>query len=368
VYVQRLHALDLGTGAEKFGGPVVIRASVPGTGGGAQNGRVAFSPLKGNQRAGLLLLNGVVYAAFADHGFNPPYHGWILGYDAKNLKQVLVYCTTPNAENAGIWMSGGGIAADASGSMYVAISEGGFDAPTGGSDYGNSLVRLDTKGRVIDYFTPHDQETMTKNDLDFGSGGVVVLPDQPGPHRHLIVTAGKGGTVYLVDRDHMGHFNANNDKQIVQSLPGIFPNGTLELGNFSAPVYYDQTVYFAPVNTPVEAFALSQGKLSTSPTSKSRETYHGDTKTFFARGGTMAISANGRRNGILWTLQSNGDQRPGTLHAYDAHNLGHELYNSDQAGARDGLDPWLKFTVPLVAGGHVYVVGAHGLTAFGLLR
>jgi hypothetical protein len=367
-YFQRLHALDLGTGAEKDGGPVVIEAGARGTGGGAEDGRVSFSPLHANQRAALLLLNGVVYAAFASHGFNPPYHGWILGYNATTLKQVLVYCTTPNAESGGIWMDGGGLAADASGSIYAATGNGTFDASSGGSDYGDSLIRLDARGRVSDYFTPHDQHFLDKLDVDLGSGGVLVLPDQPGPHRRLIVAAGKGGTVYLVDRDHMGRYRRDSDRQIVQSLPTVFPGGTYETGNFSSPVYYDRTIYWAPVDSPVQAFRLTRGRLPTSPTSKSSETYNGDTKSFIARGGTMAISANGTRGAILWALQSNGDQHPGTLRAYDARDLRRELYNSGQAGARDRLEPWLKFTVPLVAAGRVYVVGASRLTAFGLLH
>ena len=175
-----------------------------------------------------------------------------------------------------------------------------------------------------------------------------------------MVSAGKGGTVYLVDRDNMGGFNASAD-QIVQELPSIFPNNLgIEGGNFSSPVYFNGSVYFAPVAGPVQAFTLTNGLLSTSPTSQTSQTYNG-------RGGTMSISASGASNGILWTLQTGGAGVPGILHAYDATDLSRELYNSNQAGTRDTLDAWSKFTVPVVANGQVFVTSTSQLTIYGLL-
>ena len=370
-YVNRLHALDLTTGAEKFGGPIVIQASVPGNGGDSVNGTISFNNITANQRPALTLQNGEVYIGFSNHGNNPPYHGWLMAYNASTLHQDWVFCTTPNAMKGGIWMGGGGIGVDASGNLYFSTGNGTFDGPssTGGSnDFGDSLLKLNPSGARTDFFTPYNYSALDSGDVDLASGGIILLPDQPGPHPHEVIAAGKGGTVYLVDRDSLGGVGSTSDNQIVQSLINVFPTGGGdETGNYSAPVYYNGTVYFAPVDGPLMAFSLTSGRLSTSPTSESPETYDGSTGTFTARGGEMALSANGSSNGILWGLQSNGDSSPGTLHAYDPSNLGHEYYTSDQAGTRDQLDPWLKFTLPLVANGRVYVVASGQLTAYGLL-
>jgi chitodextrinase len=366
-YVQRLHALDIRTGAEEPGSPVIIHPTVPGTGADSVSGQVTFNSLYQNQRAGLLLSNGVLYVAWGDHGFVPPYHGWLMAFDPATLALKWAFCTSPDDQSSGIWMDGEGISTDSTGSLYFATGNGSFDAASGERDYGDSVVRLSAAGTVQDYFTPHNQNALNNGDVDLGSGGVMLLPDQPGAHPHELVAGGKGGTVYLVSRDNMGGYNSTNDSQIVQELAGIFPGGTDETGNYSSPVYFSGSVYYAPIGIPVEAFGLTNGLLSTTPTSKTTQTYNGSTSTFTARGGTMAISANGTSNGILWTLQSNGDSTPGTLHAYDPANLAHEFYNSDQAGIRDQLDPWLKFTLPTVANGRVYVVSAGQLTSYGLL-
>ena len=367
-YVNRLHALDLATGSEKFGGPVIIDANVPGTGVDAVGGRISFNNVTENQRPALLQVGGEIYVAFANHGFNPPYHGWVMAYNATTLHQDWVFCTTPNAQSGGVWMGGDGVAADTSGSLFFSTGNGTFDANQGRGDYGDTLLKLNPNGTVADYFTPYNYATLDSQDIDLASGGVILLPDQPGSHPHEVIVAGKGGTVYLVDRDNMGHVGAGNDNQIVQSLINVFPTGgSYNTGNYSAPTYFNSTVYFAPVRGPVMAFSLANGRLSTSPTSQSTAIFDGRTSTFSARGGETAISANGNTNGVLWALQSNGDSQPGTLHAYDPSDLSREYYTSDQAGARDRLDSWLKFTTPLIANGHVYVVSAGRLTAFGLL-
>jgi hypothetical protein len=359
-YVQRLHALDLATGAEKLGGPVVIQASVPGTGTGSSGGTLALDPLHENQRTGGLLANGVVYFGFSSHGDVQPFHGWVLGFNASTLQRVMVYCTTPNGDSGGVWMDGDGIATDSTGSLYFISGDGTMDANTGGRDYGDSFIRLSASGAVQDYFSPSVQSTLASQNLDLGAGGVLLLPDQGGAHPHEMVSAGKNGTVYLVDRDHMGGFNSGGD-QIVQSLVNIFPNNLgIEGGNFSSPVYWSGSVYFAPVGGPVQAFKLTNGLLSTSPTSQTSQTYSG-------RGGTMSISANGASDGILWTLQTGGAGVPGILHAYDATNVSKELYNSNQAGTRDALDEWDKFSVPVVANGEVFVTSDTQLTIYGLL-
>ena len=368
-YVQRLHAIDITTGAEKFGGPAVIQATVPGNGSGSQNGQLAFDPLRENQRPGLLLSNGIVYLAFASHGDNGAWHGWILGYNATTLQQTAAYNSTADGIGGGIWQSGGGPAADPAGNIYFVTGNGPFDVNVGDVDYGDTFVKLSPSGAVLDYFTPHDQGALASNDLDLGSGGVLLLPDQSGANPHLIVSAGKDATIYLVDRDNMGHYNASNDNQIVQSLVNIFPFGDLEPGNFSAPVYFNGSVYFSPINDNIQAFQLDNGLLSALPTSRSSEIYA-------YPGGSLAISANTNAGGIVWAVlrqatETDDQDVSGTavLYAYDANNLGAELYNSQQgAGSRDALkDPAVKFSIPLVANGKTFVVTRSKLTVFGLL-
>ncbi len=360
-YVQRLHALAIATGTEKFGGPVVIQGSVPGTGPGSQGGVVTFNALRENQRTALLLANGVVYFGFSSHGDTPPYYGWVLGFNATNLQQVLTYNDAPNASKGGVWMDGDGLACDSTGNLYTVTGDGVFDVNTGGSDYGDCFLKMSPSGTVLDYFSPKVQTSLDASNLDLGAGGVLLLPDQGGAHPHEMVSAGKNGTIYLVDRDNMmGHYHTNID-QIVESVVNIFPNNLgQEGGNFCSPVYFNGNVYFSPVQESVQAFQLSSGLLSTNPTSTSSEQYNG-------RGGTMAISANGNSSGILWALESTGIVTPGVLHAYDATNLGNELYNSNQAGTRDTLDAWFKFSLPLVANGKVYISSVSQLTVYGPL-
>jgi hypothetical protein len=362
-YVQRLHALDITTGAEKFGGPVILQATVPGHGTGSQGGQLAYSALRENQRAALLLNAGVVYIASGSHSDIDPYHGWVLGYNATTLQQTFAFCDTPNDDAGGIWQAGGGLAADAAGNVYFTTGDGGFTVNTGGIDYGDSYIKMSAAGAVLDYFTPYDQQTLNNNNLDLCAGGVLLLPDQPGtPHPHLIIGAGKNATVYLVDRDSMGHYNPNNNGNAVQTLPNIFPNanGTDTPGSYINPVYFSERVYFGPVADNIQAFQLTNGLLTIAPTSRSSELY-----TF--PGGTLAISANGSSNGILWAVQRNGTTAPGVLYAYDPANLGTVLYNSNQAGARDVLDYAAKFPSPLVINGKVFVVTLSGLTVYGLL-
>jgi hypothetical protein len=365
-YVLRLHALDITTGAEKFGGPVVIQATVPGTGADSVNGMVTFNPLAENQHAGLLLSNGVVYIAFSSHGSGSAlWHGWVFGYNASTLQQVMVYNDSANGNGAGIWMGADGLATDSTGDIYFTTGNGTFDANTGGVDYADSAEKISPSGTVLDYFTPFDQATLDTQDLDLASGGVLLLPTQSGPYPDEMVFAGKGGTIYLVNRDHMGHYNSSDNNQIIQSLVNIFPGGSFDTGNYSSPVYYDGYVYFAPVNDTVQAFQLTNGLLSTAPTSQSAETYG-------FPGGALAISANGATNGILWTVEDTGGgitptTTPGVLHAYLATNLADELYNSNQAGSRDTMDLAAKYSMPLVANGKVYVGGCTQLTVYGLL-
>jgi len=364
-YVQRLHALDITTGAEKFGGPVVIQASAPGTGDGSNT--VTFKPLKENQRTGLLLNNGIVYFGFGSHGDVSPWYGWILGYNATTLQQVLASNASPDGQGAGVWQSGGGLATDASGDIFFSTGNGDFNANTGGRDYGDSVVKVSPGGTVVDYFTPHDQATLSSTNIELGSAGPVLLLDQSsGPYPHLLITAGKNGTIYVVNRDNMGHYNPNNDSQIVQSLVNALPNSDADHGNYSSPAYFNGYVYFGAIGDKLRAFQLANGLLSTAPTSSSAEVYQ-------VRGASYAISANGNSNGILWAIQNNGADpnndtgAPGVLYAYDANNLANEFYNSSQAGSRDTMDDAAKFSIPLVVNGKVFIAGQTQLTAYGLL-
>jgi hypothetical protein len=367
-YIHRLHALDVTTGMEKLGGPVVIQASVPGTGDGGDGAQVPFISLHENQRAALLFTNGVIYIAFGAHCDEPPYHGWVLGYRANDLQQVLAYVTTPDSSGGGIWQSGDGLATDATGNLYFVTGNGPFDVDTGGRDYGDSFIKLSPRGDVLDYFTPYDQANMNANDIDLGSGGATLLHDQPGPHPHLAISAGKNGTIYLVDRDNMGRVGSVDDSQIVQSLVNIFPDGAAGTGNFKAPVNWNGHLYFSADDDYIKSFQLTNGLLSTLPTSQS---------SFVVNypGSTLGLSANGATNGILWAIEridltqfGEDTRQPGVLHAFDAANIANELYNSTQApDNRDGIDYAAKWSAPLVADGKVFVATNSGLTAFGLL-
>jgi hypothetical protein len=359
-YVQRLHALDITTGAEKFGGPVVIQASVPGEGDGTN--AVSFNPLRENQRTGLLLNNGGVYLGFGAHGDNGTYYGWILGYSATTLQQVMAYNSSPNATQGGIWQSGAGLATDATGNIFFTSGNGAFDANTGGVDYGDTVIKLSTQGTVVDYFTPHDQANLASQDLDLSSAGPTLLVDQAGSYPHVLITAGKGGTIYVINRENMGHYNANSDNQIIQSLPNVLLHSNLDNGNFSSPVFFNGFAYFSAVSDHLKAFQMTNGLLSAAPSSQSAA-------VFSNRGGSFAISANGASNGILWVMQDNAPNNPsnGVLIAYDAGNLTNEFYDTSQAGSRDALDVANKFSIPLVANGKVFVVSQTHLIAYGLL-
>jgi hypothetical protein len=361
-YVQRLHALDVTTGAEKFGGPVVIAATVKGTGSGSSNGKLSFDPFRSNQRPGLLLLNGGIYIAWASHGLESQftYHGWVIGYNENNLKQISAYCITANGDQGGIWQGGDGLAADTLGNIFFMSGNGTFDANTGGQDYGMSYVKMATKGGldVVDYFTPYNESLESSEDLDLGSGGAMLLPYQNGaPHPYLAVGAGKDGTMYVLDRTNMGHFNPSGNSQIVESVPNAFAGH----GLYSTPAYWQGYLYFwAPFDV-LRVFQMGNGLVSTAPVAT------GST-TFGSPGATPVVSANNGANGIVWALQADGyaTAGPAVLHALNPTTAA-ELYNSSQAGSRDTAGPAIKFTPPTVANGKVYVPTASELDVYGLL-
>ena len=356
-YVHRLHALDITSGAEKFGGPVVIQGSVPGSGSGSSNGQITFQTKIQLQRPALLLSKGVIYLAWASYNDHGLYHGWVMAFDASTLHQIAIWNDTPNGERGGIWQSGCGLSADSAGNVYVAIGNGTFDAYAGGTNYGDSFIKLTLNGSslsVTDYFTPFNQQTLSDEDSDLGSSGLVLLPDQAGVNPHLGISAGKEGKIYLVNRDHLGKFQSDNDSQIVQSIPDALGT-TPDDRNFSSAVYWNGSVYFVGNTDAIKQFQLNSGLLSTSPVSQSSHQ--------FGYTGTSSISANGSGNGILWTMEAGGS----VLHAYDATNLANELYNSKQAGSRDFFGSAIRFNPPTVANGKVYVAGQTEIAVFGLL-
>ena len=368
--VHRLHALDLTTGAEKigFGSPVVIQASVAGTGVNAVNGQIAFSSIDQLQRPALTLYNGMVLIGFGSQGDNPPWHGWVLAYNAATLQQSWQFNVTPNGTDGGIWMAGGGLVVDALGGIYFMTANGTFGT---GADYGDSFVRMSSAGQVVDYFTPNTQLTLETDDLDLGSGGPLILPDQSGPNPHLIVGAGKDTNIYLVNRDNMGKYDSdgNNNNQIVQELPG-----SLIGESRSQPAYWNGFVYFSAFGDAVKAFAISNGQLSTTPASMTSVTSGLECDDYPVATCALStpsptVSANGTSNGILWLVfLSGGNAGTGTLYAYDATNLGREFYDSSQVASRDAVGTASKFTPVTVVNGKVYVAAAKQLLIYGLLN
>jgi uncharacterized repeat protein (TIGR01451 family) len=358
--IQRLHAIDITTGQERPGSPKVISASVSGTGYDNSSGTITFAAKMQKQRPALLLLNGVIYISWAGFNDTDPYHGWLMGYDASTLAQVTLLNDTRDGGRGGIWMSGGGPAADSQGNVYLLTGNGDFNAnSTGGRNYGDTFLKLGTSGglSVSDWFTPFDQNNLAANDLDLGGGGAVILIDQAsGPFPHLVLGGGKAGTLYVVNRDNFGHYNSSNDSQIVQSFT---------LGNngiYSAPLFWQNTLYAAGSDAPLSAYSFSSAasQFQTNPVSVSAQ-------SFGFPGTTPALSAVGTNNAILWAIERTSSSIA-VLHAYDPRNLKTELWNSSQAlNNRDKAGIAVKFTVPTIANGKVYIGTQTELDVFGLL-
>ncbi len=352
---HRLHALDITSGDEKFGGPVKIQASVSGTGTGSSGGQIQFQPLIQFQRAALLLSKNVIYIAWGSYNDLGLYHGWVMAYDATSLDQVGVWNDTPNGQKGGIWLANCGLSADPDGNVYVLTGNGTFSADSGGSDYGDSFVKLNmTSGQITvkDFFTPFNQIELELNDNDLGSTGLVLFPDMNGPVAHLGITAGKEGRIYLVNMDDLGKYQVGSDSQIVQSIPNAL-GGTPDARNLSTAVYWQGNVYFVGHNDVLKQFKMVNGQL----TSAAQNSYG------FGYTAASSVSSNGTSDGILWTAESGAD----VLHAYDATNVATELYNSSQAGTRDSFGRIEHFNPPTVANGKVYVGGKTDFAIFGLL-
>jgi len=357
-YHQRLHALAVTTGVEKFGGPVDIQASTDGKGAESfGKGKVEFNPQTENPRASLLLANGMVYMTWGSSCDVGPYHGWAMAYDAHSLKQKAIFNASPDADDSGFWASDTGPAADSQGNVIVATGNGHFDVAAGGRDYGDSLLKLNGQTlKVEDYFAPFNVEELDREDGDLGSGGPVVLPDQPGPHRHLAVVAGKGGTIYLIDRDQMGHYQPRSDSHAVQTAPA-------RGGVCGSMAYWDHNLYVLSngESDALRDFAVKDGRLSLKASSGAN---------LPGICATPVVSANGSKDGVLWVLRSKGwnsADTPATLSAFDAENITHQLYSSEQNSARDRAGVALRFNMPTVVNGRVYVGAKREVDVYGLL-
>ncbi len=361
-YYHLLCALDVATGAQKFGGPIKISAQAPGMGINSIGGTVLFNDFYQLQRSALLLLNGVVYVAFSSMGDYGPYHGWLLGYDARTLQQVSVFNDTPNGVAGGIWMAGAGPAADADGSIYLMTGNGTFD---GQSNFGDSFVKLGPASgstptgngiQVQDYFSPSDQALLASVDGDLGSGGPILLPDEAGSasHPHLVIGVGKDGILYLVDRDDMGHNSPTGNDQIVQAVSTQIPSCV-------APLYFNHQLYINLISSYLYSYSVTNARLSTVPVSQTVE-------SLGAPGGSPCLSANGLTNAILWIIQASGFRSGSSaiLRAYDANDITHELYDNTQAGVRDLTGLAMKFSTPMISNGKVYVGTGSGIGVFGV--
>jgi hypothetical protein len=368
--VHRLHALEITTSKERPGSPVVETATVPGNGNGSSGGQLTFNSLTQNQRAGLLIHDGVVYIAWGSFSDHPIYHGWVMGYDATSLRQVAAMAIDPDDADGGIWQAGGAPAVDSQGNIYVLIGNGTFNADAGGTGYGESALKLkqDTDNlKIVDYFTPYNQACLEQYDLDLGSSGAVVLPDGSGTpdHPNLLVSGSKEGRLYLLDRDKMGHYSAGQDIQIPSSLL-LAPNcddGTDNANNlttpriYSQPTYYKGRMYVATSNADLKVFALFNANFTKIDESNNQ---------FGPRSPIPVVSSNGDQNGVVWLIERNDNTGLGTLRAYNAEHVGNEIWNSDKVAA-DALPNFTDhFTVPVVANGKVYVPTRKNITVFGL--
>ncbi len=390
-FLYTIHAINISNGAEALGGPTVVGDTiyndlghfsanpsftyvsgpeVPGTGSGSINGMVQFNAWTQDQRASLTLNGGVVYAGFAYGGIGP-YHGWLLGFSASTLKLVAVFNTTPNGEEGGVWQSGSSVDVDPQGYMYIVTGNGTFDStltaqgfPING-DYGDSVIKLTVDPtssasnpnqngwglKVVDYFTPDNQQFLDDADKDLGSGGITILPDSMGSASdpHLMIAEGKLGEIYLINRDNMGKFSPNSNNVVQEISDGGY-------GEFNSAAVFGTTLYYVAVKDSAQAYKISNATIQALPKAHT-------SKTFAYPGATPMISSNGSKNAILWLL----DLGTNTLRAYSAGNLHKLLYSSSEAkGNRDEVGNVVKFSVPTIANGKVYVGTSNSLDIYGL--
>ena len=343
--VFRIHALDIRTGVDILPS-VVISGSVPTT-----TGTATFAAGTLHQRPGLLLVNGTVYVAFGSNGCDLHANGWVMGYNENTLEQTAIWGTDADQSfGASIWQSGKGLAADAAGNLFFATANGLLNTSTG--DYGDSILRMSSSLQLEDYFAPYLQSTLQEDDLDLGSGGVILLPDQPGLFPHLLVAAGKEGTVYLLNRDNLGQFNPSKDV-VMQTIPGGLPGVR---GGGTGAAYWNGNIYYE-TSSGLRMFTLSNGQLvpvTIPPTSASN-----------SGKGHPSVSSNGTKNGIVWLMRGTADVP--ILTAYTAANMTMIYDSTMAANGRDTVAAMAHFFTPTIARGRVYVGTQSQLLIFGLL-
>jgi hypothetical protein len=369
--IQQLHALDIGQLSEKFGGPVSITASVAGTGQNSKNSVVPFLPLYENQRPGLLLENGHVVIAFASHCDFDPWHGWVMSYNSSSLAQEAVFNATPNGSHGGIWMSGGGVAADGSGNLYFSTGNGLFNGVT---DFGDSIVKLSPPSggsfQVLDYFTPWNQASLVTGDTDVASGGVVLLPALPSGQQ-LLALVSKTGIIFELDRNNMGKYCPNLVPACTNSDTQIFGEKTgATTGTWGSPAYWNGNLYWGGVNDRLKVFPFNTttGQITMPPATVSANVFQYPSPT-------ASVSSNGNTNGIVWAIDNSAYASTCSagvncqvLYAYQANNLGVMLYNSNAApGYRDVPGSAVKFATPMIANGKVFIGSQYAVSAFGEL-
>jgi hypothetical protein len=371
--VYRLHALDVTTGNEKFGGPTVIKASVAGTASDGKNGVVTFNPVLQKQAPALLLEAGSIYIGFGSFCDTSPWHGWFMQYSASTLAQQSVFLTTPNGVGSGVWMSGAGPAADDENGtprVFMTTGNGTYDASapyaTNTVDYGDDIVAFHvTNGLTVsDSFTPQNQSTLQAEDADLGSGGIMLLPDNlPGSsYPHLAVQVDKAGELYLLNRDNLGGYSSSGDN-VLQEIS----TSQYGLGLWGSPAYWNGNIYFWPAGTNAQQFSITNGQLSTSPVATGPDP--GAPSADIFEGSTPSVSANGTTNGIVWFNDwANSVGGPTqVLYAYNASNISTLLWSSAQNPVRDGAGPTQKFSVPTIADGRVYLANRNQIAVYGLL-
>ena len=366
-YFSRLHAINILNGQEQSGSPVNITATAKGTGNGSSGGVITFSPLWENQRGALDYYNGYVYFAYAAHGDNGPWHGWLFAYDATTLKQTAQLCLSPDDVGAGVWGSGAGLPIDTStGKMFVVTGNGARSTPfTASSDYGESVLAFNIANGELsptDEWTAFNYETLNSHDWDQGAGGLLMLPDQQGSYPHELINAGKEGRIVVLNRDNLGGYasGASSNTNAIQDNPNVLTQGE---GLWATPAYWNGNVYlWAEDNVPMQ-FDMNSGVLGSTPDTKGTMTSNFPSPSF-------SISSNGTQNGIAWAVRSDQFNSNGAavLYAWNANDLSKTIYESDTNPTRDAAGPANKFSIPVVTNGKVYVA-AHGeVDVYGLLN
>lgn len=384
---QWLRALDIRTGNDYGPGSVKIQASVPGDGKASVNGQIPFDPSIQNQRSGLIKSNGaiiVAWGSFSDWGV---YHGWLMAFDPSTLKMLAVFNPTTQAQavdaangpadhggGGAFWQGGAAPAVDANGYIYINAADGSFNANLGGSNYGDTMLKLNFTGnsfQIVDWFTPSDAACIDLHDLELGSSGVALLPTDITNGISMAVSYSKEGRLFMVNTTTMGHYNGGGDNQIPQefmvgantcsdAITGDVAEGTTWNRLYGTPAYWNGNLYAAASNTTLKQYRFEDGLLNPTPTATSPTAYG-------LRGANSVVSANGTQGGIVW-VNEKSSTGVGILHAYDATDVSKELWNSNMNSERDALGEGIGFATPVVADGRVIISSATTVGVYGQLQ